>query len=266
MAISTFPAPSAGGGGVFFKVDVFTSSGTFTAPADVTAVEVVAVGGGGAGGNARNIADIGGGGGGGGGALITRTVAVTSGETFTIIIGAGGTVGTGLLEAGTQGGTTSFGSLVEAIGGGGGNNGAGGASGGGASTTAVNWAGGGGGMGPAFTTGFRDGLNQFTGFRGSVGSFGQPVQTGAFVNANGVAGLNGLAGGGGGTRGDSAIGFGHSGGGNGGSNSGSIAATPGAVNTGGGGGGGGSSSAGTSFFQGANGGSGLMEIKYWSAA
>ena len=88
------------------SVQVFTSSGTWTKPAGVTAVMVELCGGGGQGGTANGI-DNGSAGGGGGG--YSRELLDVSGySSQTVTIGAGG---------GGAGGTTSFGSLLSATGG-----------------------------------------------------------------------------------------------------------------------------------------------------
>ena len=65
MGISVFPAP---GGGVTQKVQEFTSTGTFTAPANVSAIKLIMFGGGGGGGRTYgyDVYNVGGGGGGGG--------------------------------------------------------------------------------------------------------------------------------------------------------------------------------------------------------
>ena len=82
---------------------VFTSSTTWTAPFTGT-IEVFCVGGGSAGtGSYRDTIEYSGGetervwrcgGGGGGGYTKTATLQITEGETFNVIIGAGGTLGT----------------------------------------------------------------------------------------------------------------------------------------------------------------------------
>ena len=59
MGIAVFPAP---GGGVTQKVDVFTSTGSWTAPSNCSSVDVFLVAGGGGGGGLP----LGGAGGGGG--------------------------------------------------------------------------------------------------------------------------------------------------------------------------------------------------------
>lgn len=93
------------------NVQNFTANGTWTKPAGVSVVMVIACGGGGAGstGNATY-----GGGGGGGGARVTKTLtaAAVSG-TVTVTVGAAATTN------GSNGNFTSFGSYIRAGGGGG---------------------------------------------------------------------------------------------------------------------------------------------------
>ena len=88
-------------------MQVFTSSGTFTAPAGVTSVKVSVVGGGGNGGSATTMNSVfgasGGGGGGGGVAIgIVSGAALKNGIPVTV---------------GSAGQTSSFGSLLQATGG-----------------------------------------------------------------------------------------------------------------------------------------------------
>lgn len=95
------------------QVQLFTSSGTWTAPADVTKVEVIVIGGGG-GFNGYNASS------GGGGGFAHALCTVTAGTTYTVTVGSGGTYQGGNAFAGT-GGTSSFDSFLSATGGGGGN-------------------------------------------------------------------------------------------------------------------------------------------------
>ncbi len=97
--------------------EVFTSSGTFTVPAGVTACKVTVVGGGGGGGKAFGTVSASAGGAGGGTAIKWIT-GLTSGSTVSVTIGAGGagSRGTTAVTA-TAGGTSSFGSYCSATGG-----------------------------------------------------------------------------------------------------------------------------------------------------
>lgn len=122
------------------NTQLFTSSGTWTKPANCEWVRVIVVGGGGGGGGGGKRQQVGssterpsgGGGGGGGGAsfidipagLLPNQVTVTVGAAGTA--GAGATADNGLGGAGGAGGTTSFGNIITAAGGGAGNQGSGG--------------------------------------------------------------------------------------------------------------------------------------------
>jgi hypothetical protein len=96
----------------------FTATGTttWTAPAGVISVDYLVVGGGGGAGNGYDNA---GGGGGGAGMVLTGTLAVNPGTTYTVTVGAGGTGGadTRTNNAGTAGGNSVFASIT-ALGGG----------------------------------------------------------------------------------------------------------------------------------------------------
>lgn len=157
------------------RVAKFTASGSWTAPAGVYAVNVLAVGGGGGGGGVNttttNVATSGGGGGGG---VFDGMLSVVPGTTYTVTIATGGNGATSGAAAGSNGGDTTFGSLMTAPGGQGGastTNGSvtapttnpGGSSGGfGYGASAASYAANGGGHGagaaspilPAFSTSF----------------------------------------------------------------------------------------------------------------
>ena len=122
------------------NTQLFTSSGTWTKPANCEWVRVIVVGGGGGGGGGGKRQQVGsaterpsgGGGGGGGGASFIDIPAGLLPNQVTVTVGAGGTAGVGgtadnaLGTAGGPGGTTSFGNIITATGGGQGNQGQGG--------------------------------------------------------------------------------------------------------------------------------------------
>lgn len=100
------------------REQLFTASGTWTAPAGVTQVQLVVIGGGGGGGGY----DFGGaadGWQGGFGGLAAGAATVVPGTAYTVTVGAGGSGGATSAN-GTAGGTSSFGALMSATGGGGG--------------------------------------------------------------------------------------------------------------------------------------------------
>ncbi len=121
--------PHTGG----YVVHTFTSGGTLTLPADVSA-DYLLVGGGGQGGSGY-------GGGGGAGGMLTGSVSLTT-SPYTIVVGGGGSGST--IALGTTGGNSTFNGLTAYGGGGGNGNGGAGASGG---------SGGGGGGGTVSSTG-----------------------------------------------------------------------------------------------------------------
>ena len=248
----------------------FTTAGTtsWTAPTDVTQVEVLVVAGGGSGGNFH------GGGGGAGGLIYNNSYPVTPGQTYTVAVGDGGAAVT--VTRGINGGNSQFGNLI-AIGGGGGGNeqtsqtGVVGGSGGGGS---YNGSGGAGTAGQGFAGGTAVSITAAyaaAGGGGAGGVGGNPpnFSQGGAGGAGLQFGIRGTpafyaAGGGGSVYNAAGIGIGGSGiGGSGGSFSSSIAATSGATNTGSGGGGGERAS-------GANnsgaGGSGIVVVRYTTAS
>jgi hypothetical protein len=92
------------------QLQVFTSSGTFTVPTNITSIIVEAWGGGGVGGTGGPSYSVGGGGGGAGG--YTKSLFyVTPGASYSVIIGAGGT------SAAPTGGSTSMADDILATGG-----------------------------------------------------------------------------------------------------------------------------------------------------
>lgn len=110
---------------------LFTASGSFVAPTNVTEVFLTGVAGGGGGGGADST--INGGGGGSGSSIMRYRVTVTPGSTYTVTIGAAGAGGPGQGN-GTAGGDTIFQGLLTLGGGGGGAAGQGGGTGGAAGT------------------------------------------------------------------------------------------------------------------------------------
>ena len=261
----------------------FGASGTFTPKQALTCDYLVVAGGGGGG------RDGGGGGAGGlrstvtatgGGGSLESAISVLSGTPYSITVGGGGNGGsTGV--AATNGVNSVF-STITSTGGGGG---------GGDTGTATGFSGGSGGGTKRDTTdntgggartvnqGFAGGVGCGTSFGGAGGgggagaAGGKGVSTGTSAGERGGAGGNGVtisitgtsvtyAGGGGGANFGSAVVplGGTGGGGNGGAQnfvggqSNPTAPTVGTANTGGGGGGG--------AIVGANGGSGIVVIRY----
>lgn len=86
---------------------VFTSSGSWIVPANVTQIRCRAIGGGGGGASASvGTSGTPGSGGGSGGIVIDQMLSVTAGHTLTVTIGAGGSGGTGVSGYGGYGGAT----------------------------------------------------------------------------------------------------------------------------------------------------------------
>jgi len=226
---------------------IFTGLGSteWTAPAYIYSVEYLVVGGGGGSGGGY---DTGAGGGGGGGMVVTGTLSVVPGTTYTIVVGDGGTAGTvnrtvPVEVNGGSGGDSRFGSILALGGGGGfgsrlpsgGNNGAGGSAATNVSIASLggrgggSTGGGGGGGGSSGPGGAKSGATA-----GTAGAGTESSLSGSSV----VYGLGGV-------------------GGTGNTNN---AGTAGASNTGNGARGGGATSGADE--DGAKGGSGIVILRY----
>lgn len=262
----------------------FNANGSWKVPTGVTRIDVVAVGAGGAGGGGAGTNSAPGGGG-GGEVLETLGISVTAGTVISASVGTGGIGGGAASDASasTNGGSTtvtgtnSFASITARGGGAGatwryvapspgyaqpagtGNSVAGGGGGHAQIATRVAAPGAGGVSTGGTASSGSTGDTQVGGGGGGAGGNG--------VNASGSAAGNGgpgknsvilgtlLGGGGGGAKrtGTGAIGVGFNGGGAGGVGAAGI---PGTANTGGGGGGSGGA------LDGANGGSGVVAIRF----
>jgi len=227
---------------------------------------VVAGGGGGGGGTA---------GGGGAGGLLTGTIALNTGTSYPVVVGAGGAGGVGLSGVNGVNGVNSSVSTLTAIGGGGGatfsvTTGSSGGSGGGGS--GVNSSAGGtgtSGQGNAGAAGINGTNNRAGGGGGGASAVGSAPpangDTGGVGGAGTSSSISGSAvtyggGGGGGTVGTN-VGAGGAGGGGAGATV-SGTGTAGTANTGGGGGGAASNALAT---VGGAGGSGIVVFSYAGA-
>lgn len=239
-------------------IKTFTSSGEFTVPEGVGAIDIFGVGGGAGGGSGGNSRYGNGSGGGSGYTVTVKDVKVTPGQKIPVIIGNGGAAGiyNGSGNNGGAGGNTVVGNYLTAKGGGpgrgrngGGNEGgSGGSGGGGGSYYAPNVVLCGGGNG-----GSNGGAGASS--EGNVvypGGNGQGRTTRAFGESNGT-----LYAGGGGGGGADYSGSGGSGGGGAGTNWNAYGSgVNGNTNTGSGGGGG------CSWNNGGAGGSGIAIIRW----
>jgi len=225
------------------NITTFLTNGTYTAPAGVNYVRIVACGGGGGGAGGGNVVygNSRGSGGGGGAQIFEGVLQVTPGNSYSVTIGAGGNGGASNAGPpaanGSVGGTTSFDVLLNVIGGNGG-------------IQASGTTGGAGGSGQPGTHAGGDGQSGSSGgTTDTVPGDGYLTQRGS---GNGGAGASvgaGIGGAGGGAYGA---------GGAGGANSpGSVAGVSAADNTGGGGGGGVGGSFGGA---GGSGGSGILIV------
>ena len=247
-------------------------SRTWTVPANVSSLQYLIVGGGGGGS---------GGGGGAGGVLYNSSFSVTPGYSYTVVVGDGGS-GSAASASGSDGSSSSLNSIVAYGGGGGGARQAGGRAGsssGGAgqdsdtapgassqgfagatgpSTASATGAGGGGGAGSVGIRGFL--YSEFPGAQRTPGGNGGD---GLPYSISGTSTYYGGGGGGGANNNSSAtveFGRGGNGGGGNGANNDRVNGTAGLANTGGGGGGGDWEASG------ANGGSGIVIVRYTTPA
>jgi hypothetical protein len=234
----------------------FTTPGsyTWTVPAGLTSISVVATGGGGGGGGITGGFSTGSAG--GAGAIVSSTLTVTPGQVLDIVVGGGGQAGTngpnGACGAGGGGGGSTnvdAGSSDQIIAGGGGGGGpgdcggsaggnAGGPGGGGGNGATDPDGAGGGGSGGTGGAGGSDG--GVSGGNGDGGPGGTGGQNGPYVGGTGGSGVGSGSGGG-----PNAM-NGGGGGGYGGGGSGGVAA--------GGGAGGSTGPAGTTYAPASNGG------------
>jgi len=269
-----------------YQYEIFTESGTFNVPEDVSEVEVLCVAGGGGGHYGVATALQPGGGGGAGGVLYSGSESVTPGGTVAVTVGAGGAGGIGSSStAATNGSHSVFGSLI-AVGGGRGGNasnlpGDGGSGGGGTVTTAGGLGTSGQGQnGSQGTTnvapyssgaggGYRSAGAAGTATIGSAqGGSGETLDYWGLLNALYYGAKIAIAGGGGGGNRANSARAANPGGLGGGGNSGAIVAGPtvtsgqnGVANTGGGGGG--PANAETSpASNGGSGGSGIVIVRW----
>jgi hypothetical protein len=259
-------------GNVSSNIVIYNTAGsyTFTPPAGVTEVEYLVIGGGGGGGGVGD-GNWGGGGGGGAGGFRNGSYPVIPLQSYTVLVGAGGSAG-GNSSRGGNGGNSSFAAIIANGGGGGasgptpGDSGAAGGSGGGGRWNSA-------GLGGAGNTPATDPSQGNKGGNGdSYGAGGGGGSSAAGANGNGNNGGVGgagkassisgtsvtYAGGGGGGGYGAAGGAGGSGGG------GSAPASRGVGNPGtnGSGGGGATGSSSGNAYNGGTGGSGIVIIKY----
>lgn len=162
---------------------------SWTCPAGVNFVSVMAIGGGGAGWSGTTV--LGGSGGGGGGLGYANNIAVTPGNSYTVVVGAGGTVTT-VNTAGTSGGNSYFIDTTTCVGYGGVRAASASSVGTGGSFTPNGGAGGSGGANLGSTTSYNSG-----GGGGAGGYSGAGGNGGGTINS----GTSGAGGGGGGGAG-----------------------------------------------------------------
>jgi hypothetical protein len=194
--VATGSCVSESGGFTCFQA--FSANGTFTVPAGISKILVEVWGGGGSGGPAGASATTSSGGGGGGsGGYARKILQVTPGQSFPVVVGAGGagvastaTVGLGTFTYGRAGGPSSFGSIV-ANGGGPGMS-PGFAAGCGGAQTGYSGAGGTATGGDENVTGARGNVGDFNYYHpmGAAGGAGAPSPRGGAFPGGGGAGGN----------------------------------------------------------------------------
>jgi len=270
MSVTVFPAPSTGSTAKSPTTVIINSTQSWSAPVGVSEIEVFLVGGGGGGGGAGP-GEFGAqghkGGGGGGGGVLTQTIAVTPGTSYTVTIGGGGAAGTNSMNSpGSHGTSSTFGSLLTSFGGSGGTSSNGVlpgngqvSSGGGQGTASGAEAFSGGGGGAANVIPYITGVNTLHNFAGPRLSVVQGVLGSRINYSFGNPGVDGYGAGGAGATSQTSRVFGGLNAGGGAFEAG--AATAGTANFGGGGGGGFHN---VSTYSAANGGSGRCIIRYWS--
>jgi hypothetical protein len=255
-------------GTVTWTATVPTRLTKWTAPTDVTQVEVLVVAGGGAGGGGSNGAGMGGGG--AGGLVYNSAYPVIPGQTYNITVGAGG-AGVTSDVVGPAGSNSSFGSLTAIGGGGGGGNGTNGAVGGSGGGASYNTSAAAGTSGQGFAGGAGNGTSPYPGGGGGGAGAAGSAGSGSTAGNGGIGlqfGISGTpsyyaGGGGGGLRSGTAGVGGLGGGGTGAANSDSATGqTHGTEHTGGGGGGAAQAS---QTVAGGNGGSGVVILRYTTA-
>ncbi len=259
------------------KVHVFNNSGTFTVPINTTLQSgwMLVIGGGGAGGFTPTTVVTGGGG--AGGFSEQQNMSFTDGD-YDVVVGAGGNISTSSSSTGGNGGDSSVTKatveILSADGGGGGGSvsqvdGGNGGSGGGGAEYSTTGSGGTGIVGQGYDGADGGGTSADVSNLHGGGGGGAGGSPPAFTSATGQAGgpgkeslITGIsvyyAGGGSGGRGASPnpVGAGGIGGGGTGAGGSGAGATAGSSNTGGGGGGG------SDTENGAEGGSGVVIIRY----
>ncbi len=173
------------GPGRLLNVLLFTASGSYTPSPGTKKIRVTVIGGGGGGGGAQACASgyVAAGSGGGAGGSVTKTIALSSVDPISFTVGKGGTPGNYTQNQPSDGGTSSFGSILYASGGARGNNcpaipfgntqlisnGGGGVGSGGD----INSIGGSGGQAVILATGYTSG----GGGNSSLSGGGQPIAT-----------------------------------------------------------------------------------------